>query len=86
MFGWIYTAIIGILVGALAKWIMPGKDAGGIFITMLIGIAGSFIATYVGRTIGWYGEGDKAGFIMSIAGAVLLLWIYRQFFAAKSST
>jgi len=53
---------------------------------MLIGIAGSFVATFVGRTIGWYGEGDKAGFVMSVAGAVVLLWIYRQFFAAKTTT
>lgn len=86
MFGWIWTALIGIVIGALAKMIMPGKDAGGIFITMLIGIAGSFVATFVGRTIGWYGEGDKAGFVMSVAGAVVLLWIYREFFAAKTTT
>jgi uncharacterized membrane protein YeaQ/YmgE (transglycosylase-associated protein family) len=85
MFGWIWTALIGVIVGALAKLIMPGKDGGGILVTMLIGIAGSVVATFVGRTIGWYGDGDRAGFVMSIAGAVLLLWLYKQFFAAKTT-
>ena len=71
------VAIIGLVVGALAKFIMPGKDPGGIIITMLIGIAGSFLATFIGRAIGLYETGQAAGFIMSLIGAVVLLAIYR---------
>ena len=76
---WIWEGLIGLLAGAVAKFIMPGKDPGGIIITMLLGIAGSVVATYLGSLIGWYREGDKAGFIMSVAGAVLLLAIYHLF-------
>lgn len=72
----LWVAIIGLIVGALAKLIMPGKDPGGIFITMLIGIAGSELATWIGRVIGLYGPDASAGFIMSILGAVLLLAVY----------
>jgi uncharacterized membrane protein YeaQ/YmgE (transglycosylase-associated protein family) len=72
----IWTLIIGLVIGAVAKFLMPGKDPGGIIITMLIGIAGSFIATYIGRAMGWYQEGQGAGFIMSVLGAILLLGIY----------
>jgi uncharacterized membrane protein YeaQ/YmgE (transglycosylase-associated protein family) len=57
---------------------MPGKDPGGIIITILIGIAGSLIATFLGRALGWYATGQSAGFIMSLLGAILLLWIYRM--------
>jgi uncharacterized membrane protein YeaQ/YmgE (transglycosylase-associated protein family) len=74
----IWEAIIGLIVGALAKLVMPGKDPGGIWITMLLGVAGSLVATYLGRVIGLYQEGQSAGFIMSILGAVLLLAIYRM--------
>lgn len=77
MLSLIWTALIGLLVGALAKLFMPGKDSGGIIVTMLLGVAGSFLFTYLGRLIGWYQEGDGAGFIASILGAMLLLWIYR---------
>jgi uncharacterized membrane protein YeaQ/YmgE (transglycosylase-associated protein family) len=69
----IWTLLIGLIVGAVAKFIMPGKDPGGIIVTMLIGVAGSFIATYAGRAIGWYQEGQTAGFIMSVVGAIVLL-------------
>lgn len=72
----IWTALIGLVVGAVAKFIMPGKDPGGIIVTSLIGIAGSFIAGYAGRAIGWYQEGQSAGFIMSVVGAIVLLGIY----------
>jgi len=72
----IWTLIIGLVIGAVAKFLMPGKDPGGIIITMLIGIAGSFTATYIGRAMGWYQEGQGAGFIMSVLGAILLLGIY----------
>ena len=58
----LWTALIGLVVGAIAKLIMPGKDPGGIWITMLIGIAGSFLGTWIGRMVGHYGEGESAGF------------------------
>jgi uncharacterized membrane protein YeaQ/YmgE (transglycosylase-associated protein family) len=74
----LWAIIIGLIVGALAKFIMPGKDPGGIIVTILIGIAGSLIATYLGRALGWYATGQSAGFIMSLLGAILLLWIYRM--------
>lgn len=72
----LWTAIIGIVVGAIAKLLMPGKDPGGIFITMLIGIAGAFLGTYLGRLVGHYQEGQSAGFLMSLVGAVILLGLY----------
>jgi uncharacterized membrane protein YeaQ/YmgE (transglycosylase-associated protein family) len=72
----LWTALIGLIVGAIAKFIMPGKDPGGIFVTMLIGIAGSFLGTYLGRLVGHYGDNDSAGFLMSLVGALILLGIY----------
>jgi uncharacterized membrane protein YeaQ/YmgE (transglycosylase-associated protein family) len=77
MFSLLWELIIGLIVGAVAKFLMPGKDPGGIWITMAIGIAGSIIATYLGQAIGWYQAGQGAGFIMSVVGAILLLLIYR---------
>lgn len=74
----LWAIIIGLIVGALAKLIMPGKDPGGIIITILIGIAGSLLASFLGRALGWYTEGEAAGFIASLLGAILLLWIYRM--------
>jgi uncharacterized membrane protein YeaQ/YmgE (transglycosylase-associated protein family) len=76
---WLWVAIIGLIAGAVAKFIMPGKDPGGIFITMLLGIAGSFIATWIGQAVGWYGPDQGAGFIASVVGAVILLAIYHLF-------
>lgn len=73
----LWMLIIGLVVGALAKFIMPGKDPGGVIITMLIGIAGALLAGFLGRSLGWYQAGEPAGFIASIVGAVLLLGIYR---------
>ena len=81
----LWALIIGLVVGALAKLIMPGRDPGGIIITMLIGIAGSFIATFLGRALGWYRNGQGAGFIASLIGAILLLWIYRMVVARRSA-
>ena len=77
MLSLIWELIIGLVVGAVAKFVMPGKDPGGIWITMIIGIAGSIIATYIGQAIGWYQAGQGAGFIMSVVGAIVLLFIYR---------
>jgi uncharacterized membrane protein YeaQ/YmgE (transglycosylase-associated protein family) len=77
MFSLIWEAIIGLVVGALAKLIMPGKDPGGIFITMLLGVAGALLATFIGSHAGLYQEGQRAGFLMSLLGAVVILAIYR---------
>ena len=77
MFSLLWEIIIGLIVGAVAKFLMPGKDPGGIWITMALGIAGSIVATYLGQTIGWYQPGQGAGFIMSVVGAILLLLLYR---------
>ena len=71
------TIVVGLVVGALAKLIMPGKDPGGAIITILIGIAGSFIAGFIGHALGWYQVGEGPGIIGSIVGAVILLGIYR---------
>lgn len=76
---YLWMAIIGLIIGAIAKLIMPGKDPGGIIITMLLGIAGSLLAGWLGRAVGWYREGQSAGFIMSVVGAIILLIIYRLF-------
>ena len=73
----LWTLIIGLIIGAVAKLLMPGKDPGGIFITMIIGIAGSILATYLGQALGLYRDGSSAGFIMSVIGAMILLLIYR---------
>jgi uncharacterized membrane protein YeaQ/YmgE (transglycosylase-associated protein family) len=75
---WLWVILIGLVVGALAKLIMPGKDPGGFIITILIGIAGSLVGTWVGRALGLYQEGQSAGFIMSLIGALILLGIYHM--------
>jgi len=85
MFHLLWEAIIGLIVGALAKFIMPGKVPGGIFITMLIGVAGALLATFIGSHVGLYQEGQSAGFLMSLVGAIILLAIYRMF-KGKSAT
>jgi len=77
MLSLIWSAIIGLVAGALAKLIMPGKDPGGIFVTMLIGIGGSLLFTFLGRLLGFYSEGESSGFIASVLGAIVLLLIYR---------
>jgi len=82
----LWEAIIGLIVGAVAKLLMPGKDPGGIWITMALGIAGSIIATWLGQAIGWYQAGQSAGFIMSVVGAVLLLVVYRLFRSRVAKT
>jgi uncharacterized membrane protein YeaQ/YmgE (transglycosylase-associated protein family) len=69
--------ISGLIIGALAKFVMPGRDPGGIIITILLGIAGAFVGSYVGQTLGWYQPGQPAGWIVSILGAIILLVIYR---------
>ena len=75
--GLIWTLLIGLIVGAVAKFLMPGDDPGGAVITIILGIVGSFVGTFIGRMLGLYAEDAAAGFIMSVLGAIVLLVIYR---------
>ena len=72
--GWI---LIGLLAGSIAKLLMPGRDPGGCIVTILLGIAGALLAGYLGHAIGWYREGQAAGFLAAIVGSFLILLIYR---------
>jgi uncharacterized membrane protein YeaQ/YmgE (transglycosylase-associated protein family) len=69
--------VVGLIIGALAKLLMPGNDPGGILITMVLGVAGSLLAGALGRAGGWYAPGEGAGLVASIIGSMLLLGIYR---------
>jgi uncharacterized membrane protein YeaQ/YmgE (transglycosylase-associated protein family) len=82
------TLFIGLIVGIIAKLLMPGRDPGGFIITTLLGIGGAFIAKFIGQQVGWYGPGDAAGFLASVVGSILLLIIYRLLFrrGVKSQT
>jgi len=77
MFGILGWIIFGLIVGAIAKLLMPGRDPGGFIVTMLLGIVGAVLGGYVGRALGLYGPNDSAGLFMSIIGAVVVLLIYR---------
>ena len=79
----ITTLLIGLIVGALAKLVMPGRDPGGIIITILLGIAGAFIAGVLGHAMGWYRADQGPGILASILGAVILLAIYRAFIGRR---
>jgi uncharacterized membrane protein YeaQ/YmgE (transglycosylase-associated protein family) len=79
--GWI---LFGLIVGALAKLVMPGRDPGGIIVTMLLGIAGAVLGGFIGRAMGFYGEGEAAGFVMSFLGAIALLAIYRMMIGRRN--
>jgi len=83
--GLIWTLIIGVVIGAIAKLLMPGKDPGGFWVTMLLGVAGAFVGTFLGRAMGLYAADQSAGFIASIVGAVILLAIYRMFTRRKAA-
>jgi uncharacterized membrane protein YeaQ/YmgE (transglycosylase-associated protein family) len=74
----LWTILIGFVIGLVAKFLTPGRDPGGFIITVLIGIAGSFIATYVGAAMGWYRNGEPAGFIAAVLGSIVLLLVYRM--------
>ena len=78
MFGVIGWIVFGLIVGAIAKLFMPGKDPGGFIVTTLLGIAGAVIGGFIGRAIGLYGPEDPAGFFMALLGAILLLALYRM--------
>jgi len=80
----IWTILIGLVVGLIAKALMPGRDPGGFIVTALIGIAGAFVAGWIGRSMNWYAEGQAAGFIASVVGAILLLAVYRMFVGRKT--
>ena len=82
--GIIWTILIGLAAGVVAKLLMPGKDPGGFIITILLGIAGAFVASYLGQAVGWYRAGEGAGFIGAVVGAIILLVVYRM--VAKRST
>ncbi len=84
MSAFLWTLLIGLVIGAVAKLLMPGRDPGGCIITMLIGIAGALVAGYLGRALGWYLPGQPAGFIASVIGAMLLLLIYRMIAGKRS--
>ena len=79
------TILVGLVVGAIAKLLMPGKDPGGFIVTILLGIAGAFIATYLGEAVGWYKAGQPAGWIMSIVGAMSCCCSIGCFSSANSS-
>ena len=83
--GYFMTFVIGLVVGIIAKFLMPGKDPGGFIITAILGIVGSFVATWLGRALGWYQEGATAGWIASVVGAMILLILYR-FFTKRSAS
>lgn len=75
--GLLWTLVIGLVVGAIAKLLLPGRDPGGLIVTMLIGVAGAFVAGYLGKALGYYNPAEAPGLIASTLGAMLLLLIYR---------
>jgi len=74
MIGWV---LFGLVVGIVAKLLMPGRDPGGFVITAILGIGGALLGGFVGRTIGWYGDGDPVGFVMAVVGSIMVLTVYR---------
>lgn len=80
----LWMIIVGLVVGAVAKLVMPGNDPGGIIVTILLGIGGAVVAGFLGRSIGWYGEGDAVGFVASVLGSIILLAIYRAIIGRSS--
>lgn len=95
MLHWLWVFIIGLVIGIIAKWIMPGKDPGGFIITAIIGIVGSFIGGFLAKWIFGVGAGGTAsgagvggfwGLVLGVIGAIILLWIYRMIFKSKQGT
>ena len=74
--GWI---LFGLVVGIVGKLLMPGRDPGGFILTILLGVAGALIGGFVGQSLGFYREGEPAGFLMAVAGSIILLLLYRMF-------
>jgi uncharacterized membrane protein YeaQ/YmgE (transglycosylase-associated protein family) len=77
-YGWLTWVVIGLLAGAIAKAITPGRDPGGCIVTIIVGIAGAVLAGFLGQQLGWYEQGEGAGFLAAIVGAVLILLGYRM--------
>lgn len=77
--GWLAWIFIGLIAGAIAKFLTPGRDPSGCLVTILIGIAGAVLAGFLGQAIGWYSPGEGAGFLAAIVGAILILFVYRLF-------
>ncbi|GAP65394.1 transglycosylase-associated protein [Mizugakiibacter sediminis] len=84
MLHWIWMFLIGLVIGVVAKFLMPGRDPGGLVVTGLLGIAGSLLAGWLGQALGWYRPGQPAGFIMSVIGALILLFLYRLLLKPKA--
>ncbi len=82
----LWTIVIGLVVGAVAKLLVPGRDPGGFVVTTLLGIAGALVAKFLGQAMGWYQEGQPAGFIASVVGAVLLLLVYHLLRRGQAKT
>jgi len=81
----IWSLIVGLIVGAIAKLLMPGKDPGGVIVTALIGVAGALLASFIGGAVGWYRPGDVGpGLIASIIGSMILLGLYRALFRRRT--
>ena len=83
MGGLIGTILVGLIVGAIARWIMPGEQKMGWIMTIVLGIVGAFVAGYVGRMFGWYEPGEGAGWIASVVGALVVLFVYQKLRANK---
>jgi uncharacterized membrane protein YeaQ/YmgE (transglycosylase-associated protein family) len=78
--GWIF---FGLIVGVIAKFLMPGQDPGGFLVTIGLGIAGAFVGGFLAQFVGWYEPGRQAGYLLSIFGAIVLLWVYRRFMLSR---
>ena len=85
MFGVLGWVLFGLIVGVVAKLVMPGRDPGGFIVTILLGIAGALLGGGIGRVMGLYGPDDAAGFLMALAGAILLLVLYRMFVGRRTT-
>jgi len=80
--GWI---LFGLVVGVVARFLMPGRDPGGFVVTIVLGIVGALLGGLLGRGVGWYQEGDPVGFLMAVLGAILLLVLYRMFVGRRTT-
>jgi uncharacterized membrane protein YeaQ/YmgE (transglycosylase-associated protein family) len=81
--GWI---LFGLVVGIVAKFLMPGRDAGGFIITAVLGIVGALVGGFIGQALGFYREGEPAGFLMAVIGSIILLLLYRMFVGRSGRT
>ena len=82
----LWMIVVGLIVGAIAKLLMPGRDPGGMIVTMLLGIGGSVVAGFLGRALGLYQQGEPVGFIASVIGAIIILAIYRVLVGRSSGS